>query len=166
MHPILFHIGSIPVRSYGALIVIGFLIGLWRAMRLCARRWATEPTESPRHIHPDAIFRYRLLGLGRGHSRGAGAVCGPGLEQFAGRPIEALKFWEGGLSLHGGMFFGILYLILACRAKKVSILAAGDVCGYVVGAGLCHRAHRLLFERLLLWRAVQSVFALGLPVPR
>ena len=46
MYPVLFHIGSLPIRSYGVLLITGFLIGLWRAMRLCTRRMATEPKDS------------------------------------------------------------------------------------------------------------------------
>jgi phosphatidylglycerol:prolipoprotein diacylglycerol transferase len=129
MHPILFHIGSIPVRSYGALIVIGFLIGLWRAMRVCARRWATEPADSPRRIHPDVIFDIGFWGLIVGILGARLLFVALDWKSFAGRPLEALKFWEGGLSLHGGMLFGILFLIIACRIKKVSVLAAGDLCG-------------------------------------
>ncbi|MFC1851880.1 prolipoprotein diacylglyceryl transferase [candidate division CSSED10-310 bacterium] len=33
MRPLLFHIGPIPIRAYGLMIVIGFLCGLWLAIR-------------------------------------------------------------------------------------------------------------------------------------
>ena len=46
MHPILFHVGSLTIRSYGVMIMVGFMIGLWRALNLCKRRMETEPIGS------------------------------------------------------------------------------------------------------------------------
>ncbi|HUZ06458.1 MAG TPA: prolipoprotein diacylglyceryl transferase family protein, partial [Candidatus Paceibacterota bacterium] len=37
MHPILFHLGSFPIHSYGVMIALAFLAGLWTAT-LRARR--------------------------------------------------------------------------------------------------------------------------------
>ena len=129
MHPILFHLGPITVRSYGVLIVAGFMIGLWRALRLCARRQQTEPPESPRRIHPDVIFDIGFFGLLIGLIGARLVFVLLDWSDFAGHPLEALKVWAGGLSLHGGMLFGILFLIWAClKWKKVSLLAAGDIC--------------------------------------
>lgn len=127
MHPILFQIGNIPVRSYGVMIVIGFLIGLWRGMRVCARRWATERDDSPRRIHPDTLFDLGFWGLVVGILGARVLYVLLDWHSFAAHPLDALKFWEGGLSLHGGMLFGILYLIFAYRHMKVSPLAAGDL---------------------------------------
>lgn len=36
MHPILFHVGSFPIRSYGVMILIGFVTGLWLVRRRAA----------------------------------------------------------------------------------------------------------------------------------
>ncbi len=127
MRPILFHIGTLPVRSYGTMIVIGFLVGLWRAMRLCARRMANEPEGSPRRIHPDAVFDLGITGLllGLVGARILFVILDWG--SFAQRPAEAFKIWTGGLSLHGGMLAGILFLVAFCRKRKLSTLAVGDI---------------------------------------
>lgn len=37
MRSILFYIGSVPVRSYGLMLVVGFILGLWRATRVAKR---------------------------------------------------------------------------------------------------------------------------------
>lgn len=110
------------------MIMIGFLIGMWRGMQLCARRWNDQPEDSPRRIHPDAFFDLGFWGLVVGI---LGArflyVVLEWKSQFAAHPLNGLKFWEGGLSLHGGMLFGILFLILACRKMKISLPAVGDL---------------------------------------
>ena len=135
MHPILFQIGKFTVRSYGVLLITGFLLGLWRGMRLCARRMAAEPPGSPRRISPDQLFDFSIIGLLLG-ILGARIMFvilnwapsregGPG---FASRPVDAFKIWEGGLSLHGGLIAGILFLAWWTRRHKVSMFALGDIC--------------------------------------
>ncbi len=127
MHPILFRIGHFPVRAYGTLIVIGFLIGLWRAMRLCTRRMATEPKDSPRRIHPDTVFDVGILGLLVGLIGARFLFVALDWGSYAKTPLKAFQLWEGGLSLHGGMLFGILFLIWYCRRKRVPLLPLADI---------------------------------------
>lgn len=133
MYPELFKIGSFPVRSYGTLLVVGLLVGLWRATTLCKRRMKAEPEGSPRRIHPDALFDVAVPGLFIGiigarilyvilHWKTTAAEVG-----FSSRPGDIFKIWEGGLSLHGGLFLGIVYLVAYCRIKKLSVLAVADV---------------------------------------
>lgn len=126
MYPKLFQIGNLPVYSYGTLVVIGFLLALWRAMRVAARRMETEPEGSPRRIRPDDVFDLGLMGLlvGLIGARLTFIVLSENQNW-----LEALKHWQSGLSLHGGMLFGILFLIAFCRRRKLSILAVGDLGG-------------------------------------
>jgi phosphatidylglycerol:prolipoprotein diacylglycerol transferase len=130
MHPILFTIPglNLPVRAYGTFLVAGFLVGLWRAMRLCRRRMATEPEGSPRRIDPDSIFDLGIMGLLIGLAGARLTFVLLDWANFEKHPVEALKIWSGGLTLQGGMFFGILYMIWYCRRKKLNLLAVGDVC--------------------------------------
>ncbi len=130
MHPILFTIPglNLPVRAYGTLLVAGFLVGLWRSMRLCRVRMATEPEGSVRRIHPDNIFDVGIMGLLVGLAGARLTFVVLDWANFEKHPVEALKIWSGGLTLQGGMFFGILYMIGYCRRKKLNILAIGDVC--------------------------------------
>lgn len=128
MHPILFHIGSLPIRAYGTLIVVGFLIGLWRAMRRCTRLMQTEPEGSARRIHPDTVFDLAIPGLLVGLLGARLVFTLLNWSSYSSNPIEILKIWSGGLSLHGGMLFGIIYLVVFCRVKRVPLLALGDIC--------------------------------------
>jgi phosphatidylglycerol:prolipoprotein diacylglycerol transferase len=127
MRPILFHLGRFPIHSYGVLLVLGFLLCIWRTMRVCERRMKTEPEGSPRRISPDFIFDIGVGGLLVGI---AGARLTFALldgNNFFKHPTEIFRLWEGGLSLHGGMFFGILYLIFYCRRKRVAFFPVGDL---------------------------------------
>ena len=130
MHPILFTIPGLhlPVRAYGTLLVAGFLVGLWRTMQLCRVRMATEPEGSARRIHPDNIFDLGIMGLLIGLAGARLTFVVLDWANFEKHPVEALKIWSGGLTLQGGMLFGILYMIWYCRRKKLDLLAVGDAC--------------------------------------
>jgi phosphatidylglycerol:prolipoprotein diacylglycerol transferase len=145
MHPILFTIPGInlPVRAYGTFLVAGFLVGLWRAMRLARRRMVTEPEGSPRRVDPDTIFDVGIAALLFGLIGARLTFVLLDWANFAKHPIDALKIWSGGLTLQGGLFFGILYLAWYCRRKKLSLFALGDIgaptwaIGYVIGRFGC-----------------------------
>jgi phosphatidylglycerol:prolipoprotein diacylglycerol transferase len=127
MHPILFHIGSFPVRSYGAMIVVGFLLGIWRVRRLCKRRMETEPEGSPRRIDPDAALDIGVMTLFSGLLGARLLFVLLDWKSFSGRPLEIFKIWEGGMSLHGSLILGVAYLVYAARRWKYSLLVLGDL---------------------------------------
>jgi phosphatidylglycerol:prolipoprotein diacylglycerol transferase len=127
MHPVLFHIGSLPVRAYGTLVIIGFLLAVWRSMRVCASRMQTEPEGSPRRIAPDTIFDFALVGLIAGIAGARLVYVLLDWPTFQQNPVAALKFWEGGLSLHGAMLGAILCLFIYCRLKRISAWALADL---------------------------------------
>ena len=115
------------MRSYGTLLVIGFLLGMWRIMRVAHRRMTAEPEGSPRRIHPDNVFDVGMIGLFCGIAGARFLYVVLDWSEFAAHPIDALKIWTGGLSLHGGMLFGTLWLIYYCARKRISILAMADL---------------------------------------
>lgn len=127
MHPTLFHIGSLPVRSYGTMVIIGFLLALWRTMKVCERRMKTEPEGSPRRISPESFFDLGLLCLLFGLLGARLLYVLLDWKTFVKNPLSFLQLWEGGLSLHGSLIGGILVLIFYCRKKKLSLLAVGDL---------------------------------------
>lgn len=143
MHPILFKIGKLPVRAYGTLIVTGFLLGLWRALRRCRRLMRTEPASSPRHIHPDLIFDLAIPCLLLGLVGARLVFVALNWSVYAPHPAEIIKIWSGGLALHGALLFSILYMAIYCRVKKLSLMAVGDLAavscsiGYAIGRFGC-----------------------------
>lgn len=117
MHPILFHIGSLEVRSYGVMIVIGFALAVWWSMRV-APRYGVEAEQILDFVLLTALagvlgarLVYVLLDWG----------------SFAGEPLRALYFWEGGLSFHGAVIGGGLAVALLARRKGIPFLRLADV---------------------------------------
>lgn len=102
MHPELFEIPflHLSVKSYGTLMVIGFLIAVW-LMRRIMKGLGQDPDRI------SSIAMYALLS----------GVIGARIfyvihhsDQFTGRPMEIFAVWKGGLELLGGVIAGIVFL--------------------------------------------------------
>ncbi len=113
MHPELFRIPftSLTVKSYGLMMVVGFLAAMW-----VIRRLSVERGDDPEHITTAAL--YSLIS----------GVIGSRImyvahywRQFADRPLAAFAVWEGGLELLGGVILAILVITLYLRVKKLPV---------------------------------------------
>ena len=154
MHSILFHIGPLPIYSYGFMLMLAFL-----AATAIATHLARERGMPPEYVldltaisWSPAILGARLL-----------YVSSPGAT-FRDHLDHVLRVWEGGLSFHGGLVGGLLVGCALLPRPGHLLPADGRRRRARAGARLRHRAHRLFPERLLLWRADRS--SLGLPLPR
>src|SRR5690348_10292572 len=63
MHPILFHLGTVAIRSYGAMILVGFVLGLWFGMAAARRLMAGRDPNAPGVITPRHVFDASRVGL-------------------------------------------------------------------------------------------------------
>jgi phosphatidylglycerol---prolipoprotein diacylglyceryl transferase len=124
MRPVLFRIplpwgdDSIPVHSYGLMIVLGFLLAAHVANR-----------ESRRRGMPDFIYDLGLVMLLSGLVGGRVFYYIENWEEkYAGESfLELFKIWKGGLVFYGGAFAGCVGGILYCWKKKLPILACMDM---------------------------------------
>ena len=133
----LFHAADIPIRSFGLMVMLGFLVGLWTASRL-ARRFGADPVKDPQRVG-DLAF-WLLVGI----------IAGGRLlyvivhhEQFAGNPFRIFAFWEGGMVFYGG--FLMSFWLGAVKAKRygldfwpaADILIVAGMLGYGIGRWGC-----------------------------
>jgi phosphatidylglycerol:prolipoprotein diacylglycerol transferase len=131
VHPILFHLGPLTVTSYGAMMAIAFIAGLWTASRRGVR---------------DGIMPEKIMDIGPwlivGTIVGARTmhVATYWREEFADQPIwDIFAVWKGGLVFYGGLIGASLATILYARWKKIPLWKLSDVLapsialGYVFG---------------------------------
>lgn len=97
MHPILFEIGPIAVRSYGLFVALGFFAAFFLMYREARRR----------SFYPDKILDIELLILIAGivGARALHVLVNPGF--YAGHPADIFFVWRGGLAFYGGMICAI-----------------------------------------------------------
>lgn len=121
MHPILFHIGSFPVKSYGVILMIGVLVALW-----FARKRAPKFGVSPEDL-VDSLFWMVIPGI-----LGARLVyiVQNFKEMVAQNQLFSLQF--NGLTSFGGMIFGFLGLLAYVKFKKKALWPMLDTVGVPV----------------------------------
>jgi phosphatidylglycerol:prolipoprotein diacylglycerol transferase len=142
VHPVLFHIGSFPVRAYGTLILVGFFVALRYAMgearRLSASTGsastgsastgsAADATDEHKRITPEHVFDMALFGLVAGLIGTRVVFVALNWPLFADDPLSALKLWTGGLSFIGAPIFGFGYVWFYCRRHRLPFPAVADI---------------------------------------
>jgi phosphatidylglycerol:prolipoprotein diacylglycerol transferase len=131
MYPELFEIPvlHVTVKTYGVMMVIGFLAALWLMKRLS------------RDLSPDTrpVTSAALYGLVAGVVGARLLYVVLNFEQFRGRPLAALAVWEGGLVLLGGVSLALIVLMVFLLYHKLpirhylDILAVGVMLGVAFG---------------------------------
>ena len=113
MHPVLFHFGSFEITSFGVLVAIGALVGLWMFQRELQRS----------QMDPSAVDA-AVAGV-------VGGLVGAKLlwvvEHHAEDSLLSLLLSRGGMSWFGGFAGGIAAGLLVMQWKrlpKIAVLAA------------------------------------------
>jgi phosphatidylglycerol:prolipoprotein diacylglycerol transferase len=137
MRPNLFQLGPVPIRSFGLMVLIGFGLALYYALSTVRRQ--AKNSKTPPVITPDHVFDWAITSL---------FVCVIGARimyvlldwhEFKNNPIDVVKVWTGGISIHGAIISGSLYMWWYCRRHKLPFLAFADIIatsfalGYAIG---------------------------------
>jgi phosphatidylglycerol:prolipoprotein diacylglycerol transferase len=139
MRPTLIEIAGFPIRSFGLMVLLGFSLALWYASVVARRRMKGRKLDEPGVITPDHVFDMSLVGLfvSIAGARILYVLLIPG--EFRQNPWDVFKVWSGGISVHGAILAGILYLWWYCRRHKLNFREFADLgapafaLGYAVG---------------------------------
>lgn len=135
MYPILFHIGSFPLHTYGVLLMLGFALALWRTA--AAANGHPEKGITAQDVLDLAVW---VLISGIFFARLAFVFLEPDWRTLLPQFFE---IWNGGISFDGALFGGLLAIIVFCRLRKLSFLSMADliapsaILGYAVGRVGC-----------------------------
>lgn len=140
MFPTLLKIGPITLHSFGLLVILGFMAGIFLAARLARERG----------LSGEAFLDAAVVML-------FSAIAGARLlfvllnwTHYSAHPLQALSLWEGGMSFHGGIAAGVLSGIWCMRRRSIALLPMADAAapalavGYAIGRvgcllnGCCH----------------------------
>jgi phosphatidylglycerol---prolipoprotein diacylglyceryl transferase len=117
MHPDLIKIGLLTVHTYGALIAIGFLVGLFIAIRTGRRNG----------IDSQKIMDMGLLLIISGVIGSRVTYILMNLSEYSANPLNMFKLWEGGLVFSGGLLAAIIAMAFYLRHHKLDFWRVGDV---------------------------------------
>ena len=113
------YLGPVPIRAYA----LGILVGIVLAVVITERRWVARggPPGAAADIAGWAV-PFGIVGARLYHVISSPqAYFGEG-----GRPLDALKIWEGGLGIWGAIAAGALGAWIACRRRGWSFLQMAD----------------------------------------
>lgn len=130
MHPILFEIPVLgfPIRSFGLMVVLGFLLGNYLFGRLGVRY-----SDHPRRDYPGyAAVPLWILG---------GILIGARMmyviveifqksevgQRYLDDPLSVFFYWEGGLVMYGGCFGGIFLGLWAAKRHGLRLAHSLDL---------------------------------------
>jgi phosphatidylglycerol:prolipoprotein diacylglycerol transferase len=121
MHPDLFDLGFVHIRTYGACMAAGFL--------LC---WNLIESLSGRRDLSNMILSLMISGVVG--SRIA-YVVEHWRSEFAARPLDVIRVDQGGLMFYGGLILAIAVFFVWCVAKRERPLALADLFCTVIPLG-------------------------------
>jgi phosphatidylglycerol---prolipoprotein diacylglyceryl transferase len=118
--PVIKDFGFFQLRWYSLGYLFGILLGYWWMLKLLRL-----PGAPMSRAHADSLILYVTLGVLIGGRLGYIFFYQPSL---LANPVDILRLWQGGMSLHGGVIGTMFALWLKTRANKLSYLR---VCDYI-----------------------------------
>jgi phosphatidylglycerol---prolipoprotein diacylglyceryl transferase len=158
VHPVAFHLGSLTIHSYGVMIALAFLAGLW-TVTLRARR------DPALRNSGDKIADITLWLM-------AGAIVGARIvyvatywkEQFAGEPLtEIFAIWNGGLVYYGGLIGAAIAGFIYTRWKQMPLWKTADVFAPSIALGSVFGRIGCLLNGCCYGRACNLPWAISFP---
>jgi len=119
LDPTLLSIGPLEIRYYGLVYVLGFFLMIWWMFY-----WRKKGNLK---LTKDDIWDfgfYLMLGVLIG-SRVFEIFWEPSL--YLKNPLNLLKFWQGGMSFHGGFVGIVLAAHLYCKKKQLNFWKLADL---------------------------------------
>jgi phosphatidylglycerol:prolipoprotein diacylglycerol transferase len=129
LNPVLVDLGYVQIRWYSLSYLAGIVIGYWYLTVLLR-----QPGAPMARRHADDLAFYAMVGVIAGGRLGYILFYQPDILRH---PLDILKLWQGGMSLHGGTLGVLLAIWLMARAEKLSFLRICDYVACVVPFGLC-----------------------------
>lgn len=114
---IIMSIGNLQVTWYAVIILTGAFLAYYLSLKTM-RKFGYE--ESIMENFFISMMPIAIIGARTWY------VIFEWSNRFASNPIRVFYFWEGGLAIHGGLLFGILYGIFYFRHYKADLLRVAD----------------------------------------
>ena len=118
LSPIALDLGFFKLRWYSLAYIGGIMVGWWYLLKLIA-----QPGAPMARRHADDFVFYATLGIILGGRLGYCLFYKP--EIFL-TPLDVLKLWEGGMSLHGGVIGVVLAISWFTRRNGLNWLRVHD----------------------------------------
>ncbi len=117
MRPVLFHIGPLPLYSFGFVISLGLILALYLMSRRSKRTGFPLNDDAS-----DLVF----ITVAAGFLGARIQYIFQNADWYLEHPLKIFAIWEGGLIFYGGMISSLIVLAICMRAKKIPFLKGLD----------------------------------------
>ena len=128
MYPILFEVAGFPIRSFGVMVALGFVVGTMIYSRLVTR-YSDDPERDveryaaiPVWVLFGVVLGARLLYVAVEVAKGSAVG-----RSYLDDPLTMLFIWEGGLVMYGGLFGAMAAGLWCAKRQKVPLRHALDL---------------------------------------
>jgi len=118
--PYIFKIGTLEVRWYGLMYILGFLAAYLIAVADAKRKKLPLTKDDI----ADLIF---VLALGLIVGARFGYALFYNVSYYLANPFKVFAVWEGGMSFHGGLIGAVLAALYFGRKKKIGFFQIADL---------------------------------------
>ncbi|GLC89847.1 prolipoprotein diacylglyceryl transferase [Lysinibacillus piscis] len=117
INPIAFHLGPIPVRWYGLLIVSGIILAYFVGQREAVKRGLPEDFLADLLLWavPISIICARIY------------YVAMSWDAYRETPSRIIEIWNGGIAIHGALIGAFITAYVFTRIKNISFLRVADI---------------------------------------
>ncbi len=126
MIPILFHLGRLPIRSYGVAMALAFAVGIWLARRRAKANG----------LDPDVIIDFAFFVILASIAGARAAYVIVHWTYFQLDPLAAFRIWDGGLTQYGGIAAGFLVGLIFFARRGIDPWRGADVVAPSLALGI------------------------------
>ncbi len=126
MYPVLLEIGPFEIRTYGVLLSIAFLTGIWLAGKRGEQRG----------VQPSTLYDLSIYLI-------LSAIVGARAyyvlihyDDFAYDPLSIFKVWQGGLAMYGGVLLAVAVAYYFTTVRRLSFLRVSDIVAPSLAVGI------------------------------
>jgi phosphatidylglycerol:prolipoprotein diacylglycerol transferase len=118
MHPILFQLGPVTIYTYGVLVAVGVLFGLWYARRQAPRAG----------LDPDQVWNLGIYMVLAGLVLAKVWLVLSSWDYYFAHPrdIFSIATFQSGGTFYGGLAGSVLMIVIYTHVQKISVLAVLD----------------------------------------
>ena len=129
--PVIVSIGPFAIRWYALSYIVGFLLGLFYAIKLTKKHNLAITKK-----HLDDFLNWAVISVILGGR--LGYVLFYQLDYYMAHPELIFAIWKGGMSFHGAMLGLLISIIIFCNKKMLPALVLTDIltCVAPIGLGL------------------------------
>ena len=131
LDPVLIDFGFLVIRWYSLAYIFGILIGWWLGKRIILKRFRNLNFNIKEF---DNLITYIIISMLLGGR--IGYILFYNFEYYLSNPLDVLKIWEGGMSLHGALIAIILGTYWFSIKKNIPTFFLLDIIAFVAPIGI------------------------------